>query len=335
MHIDNLSSVVKDDLDADATAPTVAETERTDDAIDVEKLHTDGGLITASQVKSNDCPTEVLELGKRAATHLEKAAKCDDKAEQHRVTAGQYFAQARAICDDGGLEAFRERFFPHVARSRAYELLAIATNKKSIEANRTETRKRVAKHRARKAAALSSVTVTDNATGNGTDSEASAEARKRYYADAELDDIDQVEVRTDGAEKPADGENGEPTAVTTAGAENDEIKILAPKQPSLLDLWGEATPVQRRDYLERILDGVELEEFLAVCPLHLRRGLEGRLMRLHGLRRSEQLTKVLKKALRSRSPAEQITALDGINKALTADGLDFEAVQVRVPKSKS
>ena len=58
-------------------------------------------------------------------------------------------------------------------------------------------------------------------------------------------------------------------------------------------------------------------------------------MRLHGLRRSEQLTKVLKKALRSRSPAEQITALDGINKALTADGLDFEAVQVRVPKSKS
>ena len=91
---------------------------------------------------------------------------------------------------------------------------------------------------------MSSVTVTDNATGNSTDPEASAEARKRYYADAKLDDIDQVEVRTDGAEKPADGENDEPTAVTAAGAE-PEIKILAPKQPSLLDLWGEARPVQR------------------------------------------------------------------------------------------
>ena len=90
----------------------VAETERTDDAIDVEKLHTDRGLITASQVRSDDCPTEVLELGKRAATHLEKAAKCDENA-------------------------FRERFFPHVARSRAYELLAIATNKKSIEVEST------------------------------------------------------------------------------------------------------------------------------------------------------------------------------------------------------
>ena len=170
----------------------VAETERTDDAIDVDKLHSDGGLITASQVKSDDCPTEVLELGKRAATHLEKAAKCDEKAEQHRVTAGQCFAQARAICDDGGLDAFRERFFPHVARSRAYELLAIATNKKSIETVRAETRERVARHRER----TQSVTVTDNTISaaskarNGGEPTASAETRKAYYAGADAHELD-------------------------------------------------------------------------------------------------------------------------------------------------
>jgi hypothetical protein len=75
-----------------------------------------------------------------------------------------------------------------------------------------------------------------------------------------------------------------------------------------------------------------LEELLDVLPVHLRRGLEGRLIRLHGLQRATDLTKLLKTALKSRSPAEQIAALGRLNEALAKDKLNFEDVQVRVPK---
>src|SRR5262249_11268973 len=58
-----------------------------------------------------------------------------------------------------GFNAFREKFFPDLGKSRVYELLSIATNKKSSEDIKAGTRKRVADHRARKR--NDSVTVTE------------------------------------------------------------------------------------------------------------------------------------------------------------------------------
>lgn len=113
--------------------------------------------LTAAQVEQN-CPVKLQDLGKKVNAHLTKAAQCEDKAEQHRVSAGQLLVEAKKACDDGGFRKFRELFCPQLGQSRVYELLAIATNKKSIEDIKAGTRERVAKHRANKA---NSVTVTE------------------------------------------------------------------------------------------------------------------------------------------------------------------------------
>jgi hypothetical protein len=137
-------------------------------------------LLTASQIEK-DCPVLVQDLGKRIAVHYEKLVQCEGKAEQHKITIGKLLVQAKEACDAGGFIAFRARFCPNLGRSRAHELLLIASGKKTIEETKTATRERVKKHRAAKKAASSkvsapSVTVTD-------DPAASAEKRKAEYAD--------------------------------------------------------------------------------------------------------------------------------------------------------
>jgi len=118
--------------------------------------------LTAAQIE-NDCPDKLQDLGKRITAHLAQAAKSDDKAQQHRISAGQLLAEAKKACDDSGFDAFREKYCPKLGKSRAYELLAIATNKKTVEENRAEGRERQARSRAnRKTATVNSVTVTEN-----------------------------------------------------------------------------------------------------------------------------------------------------------------------------
>jgi hypothetical protein len=114
--------------------------------------------ITAAQVEK-DCPVILQDLGKRIAAHLEKARKCEEKAEQHYTSVAKHLANAKQACDEEGFTAFREKFCPKMSQSRAYELLSIANNKKSVEEIRAATRARVARHRANKAA--DSVTVTE------------------------------------------------------------------------------------------------------------------------------------------------------------------------------
>jgi hypothetical protein len=123
---------------------------------------------TAPQIEQN-CPVMLRDLGQRIAVHSEKAQKCEDKAEQHYTTVAQLLAKAHEACDEGGFNAFRKMFFPNLGNSRVYELLAIGTNKKSVEETRAGTRARVAKHRANKAAAAVSVTVTEKPEQAGAD----------------------------------------------------------------------------------------------------------------------------------------------------------------------
>jgi len=135
--------------------------------------HTTEHKVTAAEVEKN-CPAELQDLAKRIAAHLEKARKCKQKAEQHNISAGQHLAQAQKLCDEGGFKAFHEKLCPNLGKSRAHELLQIATNKKSIEEIKDSTRERVAKHRAKRAA--SSVTVTDKAEPAAEPQQASVEA---------------------------------------------------------------------------------------------------------------------------------------------------------------
>ena len=121
---------------------------------------------TAAVIVGDHCPKPLIDLGKRVATHLEKSEKYADKAEQHRITAGQLLTQAAAACDEGGFDAFIEKFCPNVGRSRVFELKAIATGKKSVEDIRASSRERQARCRSGKKAAESVTPPVTNSTPN-------------------------------------------------------------------------------------------------------------------------------------------------------------------------
>lgn len=116
---------------------------------------------TAADIEQ-DCPDRLQQMGKQIAARLEKIDKQIVQAENHSISVNQLITQAKELCDEGGFNAFREKFFPNLGKSRVYELLAIGTNKKSIEETKASNRKRQAKHRANKAEAPNSVTVTEN-----------------------------------------------------------------------------------------------------------------------------------------------------------------------------
>ena len=160
---------------------------------------------TSAQIEKH-CPVKLQDLGERIIVHLTKAAQCDDKAEQHRISAGKLLAEAMAACDGGGFNKFRELCCPNLGKSRAHELLQIASGKKTVEETKTATRERVNRHRSAKAAApkvpapQSSVTVTD-------DAEASAEKREAEYAAADGDTPKANEADTEaGTVANAEGE---------------------------------------------------------------------------------------------------------------------------------
>jgi len=116
-----------------------------------------------------ELPVEIEDIGKRIAAHYDKLRKCEDKAEQHKIAIGQLLAQVQQTCDEGGFEAFHQRFVPQLGRSRAYELLQIGSGKKTVEEVRTATRERVARHREKDRCAPPpepSVTVTDEAAAD-------------------------------------------------------------------------------------------------------------------------------------------------------------------------
>jgi hypothetical protein len=122
---------------------------------------------TAQQVEQ-DCPTQLQDLAKNIATHLDKARKAEEKAQQHYIAAAKYLAEAQAACDESGFKAFQEKFCPDIGRSRAYELLAVVRGKKTLGEVKDSTRERQRRHRAKKAE-QKSVTVTDPAAATSVE----------------------------------------------------------------------------------------------------------------------------------------------------------------------
>jgi len=106
---------------------------------------------TAPQIEK-DCPARLQQIGREITERLKKAEKQAKLAADQVVAVDQLLAEAKVLCDEGGFNAFQQMFFPDLGKSRVYELLAIGTNKKSAEEIRSNTRARVAKHRANKAA---------------------------------------------------------------------------------------------------------------------------------------------------------------------------------------
>jgi hypothetical protein len=274
---------------------------------------------SAERINGDCCPLIIRDLGERAKAHLDKADKYEEKAEQHKKSLALVLAQAKELCDEDGFDAFRAKFCPAVGRTRAYELLAIATNKKSIEEIRAANRERVARHRAK-----SSVTVTD---ANKTDVSKSTDSAAPGISN-EDPSIAQRRAQHAALFDPAAGTVNR----DTAAAETNNY-TTGPATPNsgagMVDLWPDATLEQRRELFQVIT----IDELVAVLPNQLRQGLEDRVVRLRGLQRSAKLTKLLRTAVKSRSTATHITELvNHFNRFLTENDLDLEKVHVSVSK---
>ena len=109
----------------------------------------------------NSCPEDLKNLAREINALIERMDKQVEHVKDQSITVDQLLTQAKKRCDKSGFKAFREKFFPDLGKSRFYELLQVATDKRSLREIRAITRERVARHRAIKAAA--SVTVTENA----------------------------------------------------------------------------------------------------------------------------------------------------------------------------
>lgn len=111
--------------------------------------------VTAAQIeKALRLPPRLQEIGKEINARLAKVDAAFEQAENHKIAISQLLGEAKALCDEGGFEVFREKFCLGLSNSRSYELHAIAAGRKTIEQTKAETRERQTKHRAKTMAKL-------------------------------------------------------------------------------------------------------------------------------------------------------------------------------------
>jgi hypothetical protein len=119
--------------------------------------------VTAAQIsKGKNLPPRLISIGREVEAKVSKFETYETKAADMAVSISCLLKEAADYCDRGGFNAFRKRHCPSLGRSRAYELLAIASGKKTIEQSKSEGAARQARHvaklRATAAAMRSSVT---------------------------------------------------------------------------------------------------------------------------------------------------------------------------------
>jgi len=110
-------------------------------------LEGDRMKLTAAQIsKGKNLPARLISIGKEVEARVSRFHAYEAKASDMAVSISCLLKEAATFCDKGGFNAFRKRHCPSLGRSRAYELLAIASGKKSIEQSRAEGRARLERH---------------------------------------------------------------------------------------------------------------------------------------------------------------------------------------------
>jgi len=117
--------------------------------------------ITAEQIKMG-CPARLQHIGDEITEHFKRAQDQARLLDKEVAELQGLIEEARGLCDKDGFEVFRQKFFPNLRKSRVYELLAIASGKRSAKETKARNRERQAKHRAKQAAPVNSVTITEN-----------------------------------------------------------------------------------------------------------------------------------------------------------------------------
>ena len=115
-------------------------------------------MLTAKQIKSaRNLPPRLIAIGREIEARAAKADGYHSRAVDHVDSIKALLVEAKSFCDKGGLNAFRKRYCPSLGRSRAYELLAIASGKKSARQMKLQGAVRQARHVAKLKAAASAL----------------------------------------------------------------------------------------------------------------------------------------------------------------------------------
>jgi hypothetical protein len=120
-----------------------------------------GRKLTAEQIEK-ECPDRLRDIAKEIKARLSKADKQSQQAQDNLIAVDELLAEAKKLCDDGGFEKFQKMFCPHLGKSQAYALRAIAAGTKSLVEHRIDERDRKRKSRkALRAAGKNSGTVPE------------------------------------------------------------------------------------------------------------------------------------------------------------------------------
>lgn len=110
--------------------------------------------LTAAQIaKGKNLPPRLVTIGKEVEAKVSKFRTYEAKASDMAISIRQLLTEAATYCDKSGFNTFRKKFCPSLGRSRAYELLAIASGKKSADDTKAVKAARQAKYVARLKAA--------------------------------------------------------------------------------------------------------------------------------------------------------------------------------------
>lgn len=149
-------------------------------------------------------------------------------------------------------------------------------------------------------------------------------------------DVIVVPVYSPTGAKPTDGDddqhkgddqhhqNCEPR--TTSTAESDSKEAASARTDGLTESWRACTVAEQRRFLETI----PFDQIVSALPVEHLRAMGDRLIGNNGFQRSVKLTELLRTMLKTKSPAEQITAIARFNKVLAEWNCDFGRVEVRL-----
>jgi hypothetical protein len=114
--------------------------------------------LDAAQIKSaRDLPPRLLAIAREIEAKASKAETYHGKATDMVDSIKALLIEAQSFCDKGGLNAFRRRYCPSLGRSRAYEILSIASGRKSAQQIKTSNAARQARHVAKLKAAAAAM----------------------------------------------------------------------------------------------------------------------------------------------------------------------------------
>ncbi len=118
--------------------------------------------LTATQIeRGTNLPPRLESIGREIEAKVAKFQVYETKASDFAASIQALLNEAKGYCNEAGFAAFRRRFCPSLGKSRAYEMLAIASGRKTLAQVKAAGAARQAKYQARLKAVAAVHSVSD------------------------------------------------------------------------------------------------------------------------------------------------------------------------------